>query len=119
VLSSQIRESSYHEFEPCDSRRDLGKRQQPCGVSTETLKIEPEQIARIEFAEFCAALVKLPSEQRHSYAAAATSCGCAAGTIESPGAPRVRDWLTCSASVAPTDFGPDPVTRAVTSKRTD
>jgi RNA polymerase sigma-70 factor, ECF subfamily len=87
------------------------------GYYAETLKIAPEQTARIEFAEFCAALAKLPSEQRQalllvgaseiSYDAAATLCGCAAGTIKSRvhrARTRLVDLLAIDGA---DDFGPD------------
>ena len=43
------------------------------GHYAEALKIEPEQTARIEFAEFCDALAKLPSEQRQALLLVGTS----------------------------------------------
>jgi RNA polymerase sigma-70 factor (ECF subfamily) len=97
------------------------------GHYAEALKIEPEQTARIEFAEFCAALTKLPSEQRQalllvgaseiSYDDAATLYGCAVGTIKSR-VHRARTRLVDLLAIdGPDDFGPDRVTRAVVSKR--
>jgi RNA polymerase sigma-70 factor (ECF subfamily) len=81
----------------------------------------------VEFAEFRAALTKLPAEQRDalllvgasdfSYDEAAALCGCAAGTIKSRvhrARTRLGDLLAID---GPEDFGPDRVTRAVVSKR--
>jgi RNA polymerase sigma-70 factor, ECF subfamily len=97
------------------------------GYYAETLKIEPEQTARVEFGEFRAALAKLPSEQRQalllvgasdlSYDEAAAQCGCPAGTIKSR-AHRARARLADLLAIdAPGDFGPDRVTRAVVGQR--
>jgi RNA polymerase sigma-70 factor (ECF subfamily) len=93
------------------------------GYYVETLKGEPEQTARLQFSEFRAALAKLSSEQRQalilvgasnlSSAAAATLCGCAAGTIKSR-VHRARARLVDLLAIdGPDDFGPDRVTRAV------
>jgi RNA polymerase sigma-70 factor, ECF subfamily len=81
------------------------------GHYAEALKIEPEQTARVEFAEFCAAFAKLPSGQRQalllvgaseiSYDKAAALCGCAAGTIKSRvhrARARLVLWQRCSCS---------------------
>jgi RNA polymerase sigma-70 factor, ECF subfamily len=97
------------------------------GYYTETLKSEPEQTARLEFAEFHAALVQLPSDQRQalllvgasdlSYDHAAIVCGCAVGTIKSRvhrARARLADMLAID---APDDFGPDRVTRAVVDQQ--
>ena len=97
------------------------------GHYAEMLKAEPEQTARVEFADFRAALAKLPSEQRQalisvgasdlSYDEAAAECGCAAGTIKSRihrARARLVDLLAID---APDDFGPDRVTRAVVGQR--
>jgi RNA polymerase sigma-70 factor (ECF subfamily) len=97
------------------------------GRYAEALEIEAEQTARIEFAEFCDALAKLPSEQRQalllvgaseiSYEDAATLCGCATGTIKSRvhrARTQLIDWLAID---GPHDFGPDRSTRAVVGKR--
>ena len=97
------------------------------GHYAEALRIEPEQIAQVEFTEFCAALDKLPSEQRQalllvgtseiSYDDAAALCGCATGTIKSR-VNRARTRLADLLAVdGPDDFGSDRVTRAVVSKR--
>src|SRR5499433_4241268 len=63
------------------------------GTYAESLKSHPEQHSRVEFAEFRAALAKLPPDQREalilvgasgfSYEEAATICDCAVGTIKS------------------------------------
>jgi RNA polymerase sigma-70 factor (ECF subfamily) len=93
------------------------------GHYAEMLKTEPEQIARVEFGEFRAALAELPSEQRQalilvsasdlSYDEAAAQCGCPAGTIKSR-AHRARARLANLLAIdAPGDFGPDSVTHAV------
>ena len=97
------------------------------GYFAETLNIEPEQMARVELAEFHSALAKLSSEQRQalllvgtsdlSYDHAAALCGCAAGTIKSRvhrARARLVDLLAMD---GPNDFGPDRVTRAVVGKR--
>jgi RNA polymerase sigma-70 factor, ECF subfamily len=97
------------------------------GYYAETLSSEPEQIARVELAEFRSALAKLSSEQRQalllvgtsdlSYDHAAALCGCAAGTIKSR-VHRARARLVeLLAMDGPNDFGPDRVTRAVVGKR--
>jgi RNA polymerase sigma-70 factor, ECF subfamily len=93
------------------------------GYYAETLNSEPEQMARVELAEFHSALAKLSSEQRQalllvgtsdlSYDHAAALCGCAAGTIKSRvhrARARLVDLLAMD---GPNDFGPDRVTRAV------
>jgi len=97
------------------------------GRYTGALTSEPEQTALVEFAEFRAALTKLPAEQRDallligasdfSYDEAAALCGCAAGTIKSRvhrARTRLADLLAID---GPDDFGPDRMTRAVVSKR--
>jgi RNA polymerase sigma-70 factor (ECF subfamily) len=63
------------------------------GSYADTLKSQPEQDGKVEFAEFRAALVKLPPDQREalilvgasgfSYEEAAAICECAVGTIKS------------------------------------
>jgi RNA polymerase sigma-70 factor (ECF subfamily) len=90
------------------------------------LNSQPDQSARIEFAEFRAALAKLPLEQRQalillgtsdlSYDEAAARCGCAAGTLKSRvhrARARLIDLLAIDSA---DDFGPDRVTRAVVRK---
>jgi RNA polymerase sigma-70 factor (ECF subfamily) len=97
------------------------------GHYAETLKSEPEQTAQVDFADFRAALAKLPSEQRQallmvsashlSYDEAGAQCGCPAGTIKSR-AHRARARLADLLAIdAPGDFGPDRVTRAVVGQR--
>src|SRR5215470_20229151 len=63
------------------------------GRYADQLKGHPEQVGRIEFGEFRAALAKLPHDQREalllvgasgfSYEEAAAICECAVGTIKS------------------------------------
>ena len=63
------------------------------GRYADSLKLHPEQLGRIEFGEFRAALAKLPHDQREalllvgasgfSYEEAAAICECAVGTIKS------------------------------------
>ena len=93
------------------------------GSYTESLKSHPEQEGRIEFAEFRAALAKLPADQREalvlvgasgfSYEEAAAICGCAVGTIKSR-VNRARTRLGRMLSVeSAEEFGPDQKTKAV------
>lgn len=93
------------------------------GHYAEMLRSGPEQNARIEFAEFRAALAKLPSEQRQALMLvgvsgvscddAAALCGCAAGTIKSR-VHRARARLIDLLAVdSPEDFSPDRATRVV------
>jgi RNA polymerase sigma-70 factor (ECF subfamily) len=92
-----------------------------------TLNSQPEQSARIEFAEFRAALAKLPPQQRQalilvgtsdlSYDDAAARCSCAAGTLKSRvhrARARLIDILAIDGA---DDFGPDRTTRAVMANR--
>jgi RNA polymerase sigma-70 factor (ECF subfamily) len=99
------------------------------GRYAETLKSEPEQTAQVDFADFRAALAKLPSEQRQalllvgasdlSYDEAGAQCGCPAGTIKSR-AHRARARLADLLDIdAPGDFGPDRLSRAVVGHRPD
>jgi RNA polymerase sigma-70 factor (ECF subfamily) len=92
-----------------------------------TLNSQPDQSAHIEFAEFRAALAKLPAEQRRalvlvgtadlSYNDAAARCGCAAGTVKSR-VHRARTRLIDILAIDGTDdFGPDPTTRAAMANR--
>jgi RNA polymerase sigma-70 factor (ECF subfamily) len=63
------------------------------GTYTESLTIEPDQLAALEHNELRSALADLPNEMRHalilvgadgySYEQAARACGCAVGTIKS------------------------------------
>jgi RNA polymerase sigma-70 factor, ECF subfamily len=97
------------------------------GRYAEALTSEPEQTALVEFAEFRAALTKLPAEQRDalllvgasdfSYDEAAALCGCATGTIKSRvhrARTRLADLLAID---GPNDFGADQATRAVVGER--
>jgi RNA polymerase sigma-70 factor (ECF subfamily) len=97
------------------------------GHYAETLTSEPEQTAQVDFADFRAALAKLPSEQRQalllvgasdlSYDEAAAQCGCPAGTIKSR-AHRARARLADLLDIdAASDFGPDRLSRAVVGQR--
>ena len=93
------------------------------GSYAESLKSHPDQLGRVEFQEFRAALSQLPDEQREalilvgasgfSYEEAADICGCAVGTIKS----RVNRARTRLAKLMHVenldDFGPDKATRAV------
>jgi RNA polymerase sigma-70 factor (ECF subfamily) len=93
------------------------------GSYAESLKSQPDQVGRVEFEEFRAALAKLPPDQREalilvgasgfSYEEAADICGCAVGTIKSRvnrARGRLADMLTIESA---DDFGPDRTTRAV------
>ena len=93
------------------------------GSFAETLKSHPDQIGRVEFQEFRAALSQLPAEQREalilvgasgfSYEEAADICQCAVGTIKSR-VNRARSRLAKLLQVDNLDeFGPDHATRAV------
>lgn len=93
------------------------------GSFAETLKSHPDQIGRVEFQEFRAALAQLPAEQREalilvgasgfSYEEAADICECAVGTIKSR-VNRARSRLAKLLQVDSVDeFGPDHATRAV------
>jgi RNA polymerase sigma-70 factor (ECF subfamily) len=97
------------------------------GHYAESLKSEPEQNVQLDFADFRAALSKLPAKQRQtlglvgasglSYDEAAAQCGCAAGTIKSRthrARARLADLLAID---EPGDFGPDRVTRAVVGQQ--
>jgi len=93
------------------------------GGYVESLKSQPEQIGRLEFAELIVALGRLPDDQREalllvgasgfSYEEAAEICGCAVGTIKSR-TNRARSRLAVLMDVSGAeDFGPDPSTRAI------
>ncbi len=93
------------------------------GSFAETLKSHPEQLGRVEFQEFRAALAQLPPEQREalilvgasgfSYEEAADICNCAVGTIKSR-VNRARSRLAKLLAIDNADeFGPDHATRAV------
>jgi len=93
------------------------------GSLAETLTSHPDQIGRVEFAEFRTALAQLPAEQREalilvgasgfSYEEAADICECAVGTIKSR-VNRARSRLAKLLEVESIDeFGPDHATRAV------
>jgi len=94
------------------------------GRYADSLKLHPEQLGRIEFGEFRAALAKLPHDQREalllvgasgfSYEEASAICECAVGTIKSR-VNRARTRLTELLSLDDTDFGPDQPTQAVLS----
>jgi RNA polymerase sigma-70 factor (ECF subfamily) len=94
------------------------------GRYADQLKAHPEQVGRIEFGEFRAALAKLPHDQREalllvgasgfSYEEAAAICECAVGTIKSR-VNRARTRLTELLSLDEGDFGPDQPTQAVLS----
>src|SRR5881392_1144030 len=93
------------------------------GSYAESLKSHPDQLGRVEFQEFRAALAQLPDEQREalilvgasgfSYEEAADICGCAVGTIKSR-VNRARSKLGALLYVeGAEDFGPDGTVRAV------
>jgi RNA polymerase sigma-70 factor, ECF subfamily len=93
------------------------------GSFAEGLKSHPEQLGRVEFQEFRAALSQLPAEQREalilvgasgfSYEEAADICDCAVGTIKSR-VNRARSRLARLLSIdSVEDFGPDHTMRAV------
>jgi RNA polymerase sigma-70 factor, ECF subfamily len=94
------------------------------GRYADSLKLHPEQLGRIEFGEFRAALAKLPHDQREalllvgasgfSYEEAAAICECAVGTIKSR-VNRARTRLTELLALDDDDFGPDQPTQAVLS----
>jgi RNA polymerase sigma-70 factor (ECF subfamily) len=77
-------------YSECRKRR---RTFEPVDEHVETLMEQPTQFARIEYAELCTALAKLPAEEREvlilieasgfSYAEAAKICGCAEGTVKS------------------------------------
>jgi RNA polymerase sigma-70 factor, ECF subfamily len=92
-----------------------------------TLNSHPEQFARIEFAEFRAALAKLSPQQRQalilvgtsdlSYDDVAARCRCAAGTLKSRvhrARARLIDLLAIDGA---DDLGPDRTTLAVMANR--
>jgi RNA polymerase sigma-70 factor (ECF subfamily) len=93
------------------------------GKHSATLKSHPDQVARIEFAEFKTALARLPADQREavvlvgasgfSYEEAAEICGCAVGTIKSR-LSRGRAQLAQILDIQDGDEpGPDPATRGI------
>jgi RNA polymerase sigma-70 factor (ECF subfamily) len=93
------------------------------GSYRETMKLPPEQVARMEFQELRAALAKLPADQREavilvgasgfSYEEAGRICGCPLGTIKSR-VNRGRTRLARLMSIETADdIGPDQVTHAV------
>ena len=97
------------------------------GHYAETLNSQPEQSVHIDFAEFRAALAKLPPEQRQalilvgtsdlSYHDVAARCGCATGTLKSRvhrARARLIDLLAIDGA---DDFGPNRTTRAVMANR--
>ena len=97
------------------------------GHYAKTLNSQPEQSVHIDFAEFRAALAKLPPEQRQalilvgtsdlSYHDVAARCGCATGTLKSRvhrARARLIDLLAIDGA---DDFGPDRTTRAVMANR--
>jgi len=89
------------------------------------LASKPTQAAQVEHHKLCAALTKLPSEQRRalilvgasglSYPEAAKMCGCPTGTIKSR-VNRARAELAQLLSIeGPEDFEEDPIISAVIS----
>jgi RNA polymerase sigma-70 factor, ECF subfamily len=117
-LFTILRNQFYSEYRK--RRREV---QDSEGKYAETLKSQPGQFSRIEFAEFRAAIAKLPAEQREililvgaaglSYDEASAICGCPIGTLKSR-LNRARARLAEMLSIeSGDDFGPDPTTRAV------
>jgi RNA polymerase sigma-70 factor (ECF subfamily) len=93
------------------------------GKYSERLKVQPEQVSRVEFNELREALSHLPDDQREalvlvgasgfSYEEAAEICGCAVGTIKSR-VNRARNRLAELMSVSSAeDFSPDQTTRGL------
>lgn len=101
------------------SRRE---RSHGAGHYAERLKLQPDQIGKVEFREFCGLLAQLSTDQREalvlvdaanfSYEEAAHICGCAVGTIKSR-AWRARTRLSNMMGIeSGNEFGTDLVTRA-------
>jgi RNA polymerase sigma-70 factor, ECF subfamily len=92
------------------------------GNHSDTLVSQPEQMGKIEMAEFRAALAKLPEDQREalllvgasgfSYEEAAAICGCAIGTIKSR-LSRGRSHLAQLMQIDAAEIGPDAPTQSV------
>lgn len=93
------------------------------GKYSERLKVQPEQMSKVEFNELREALTQLPDDQREalvlvgasgfSYEEAAEICGCAVGTIKSR-VNRARTRLAELMSVTGTEhFSPDHTTRGL------
>ncbi len=96
------------------------------GSFAQTLKSNPDQLGRIEFQEFRAALSQLPQDQREalilvgasgfSYEEAADICECAVGTIKSR-VNRARSRLAKMLAVDNVDeIGPDQAMRGVLAR---
>jgi RNA polymerase sigma-70 factor, ECF subfamily len=93
------------------------------GKYSERLKVQPEQISKVEFNELRHALSQLPDDQREalvlvgasgfSYEEAAEICGCAVGTIKSR-VNRARHRLAELMAVSSVeDLSPDQTTRGL------
>jgi RNA polymerase sigma-70 factor (ECF subfamily) len=93
------------------------------GKYSERLKVQPEQMAKVEFTELRHALAQLPDDQREalvlvgasgfSYEEAAEICGCAVGTIKSR-VNRARHRLAELMAVSSAeDLAPDQTTRGL------
>jgi RNA polymerase sigma-70 factor (ECF subfamily) len=93
------------------------------GKYSERLKVQPEQVSKVEFGELRKALSELPDDQREalvlvgasgfSYEEAAAICGCAVGTIKSRvnrARNRLADLMAISGAE---DFAPDQATRGL------
>ena len=94
----------------------------PDDYFTNNLSQHPEQVGKMDFADFKEALKKLPDDQREaiilvgasglSYEEAAEVCGCAVGTIKSR-VSRARTALQELLDVSgEADYGPDAVSTA-------
>jgi RNA polymerase sigma-70 factor (ECF subfamily) len=99
------------------------KRFESIDDNADGLASKPTQVAQAEHHELCAALAKLPPEQRRaliligasglSYPEAAKICGCPTGTMKSR-INRARAELAQLLSIeGPEDFGEDPIISAV------
>jgi RNA polymerase sigma-70 factor (ECF subfamily) len=107
-------------YSECRRRR---RRLESVDRNADGLASKPTQVAQVVHHEFCAALTKLPPEQRQaliligasglSYDQAAKMCGCPTGTMKSR-VNRARAQLAQLLSIeGPEDFEEDPIISAV------
>jgi RNA polymerase sigma-70 factor, ECF subfamily len=107
-------------YSECRRRR---RRLESIDGNVDGLASKPTQVAQAEHHELCAALTKLPPEQRRaliligasglSYDEAAKMCGCPTGTMKSR-VNRARAQLAQLLSIrGPEDFEEDPIISAV------